>query len=158
MVTLLRLSLVAETGDYSVAVHSFSLQWLLLLGSTGSGAWAQWLWPTTGLVVPHHVEFSQIRNQTRVPFISRQTQPLGHQGSSPVANLHRSWGGRKGGPRYSLNDTEFPLPDKHFRGDVTSEEPRDEWSRTVALPKQPLPALELSINYFIKDVTHTYGK
>lgn len=73
MVTLLRLSLVAETGGYSVAAHSFSLQWLLLLGSTGSGAWAQWLWPTTGLVVPHHVEFSQIRNQTRVPFTSRQT-------------------------------------------------------------------------------------
>ena len=51
-------------------------------GAQALGAWAQYLWPTMGLVVPHHVESSQIRNQTRVPCISRQV--LNHWASKEV--------------------------------------------------------------------------
>ena len=57
----------------------FSLQWLLLLQSTGSRHTAfsscstqvQQLW-CTGLVAPRHVGSSQTRDQTRVPCIGRQ--------------------------------------------------------------------------------------
>ena len=74
----------------------FSLQWFLLLQSTGSrhtgfsscGMWAQQLWLLgsraqaqqlwhVGLVAPRHVESSGTRDQTHVPCISRQI--LNHQ-------------------------------------------------------------------------------
>ena len=69
----------------------FSLQWPLLLQSTGSrcvgfsscGTWAQQLWPTgsraraqqlwcTGLVAPWYVGSSWTRDQTRIPCIGRR--------------------------------------------------------------------------------------
>ena len=57
----------------------FSLRWLPLLWSTGSGhmgfsscsMWAQYLWHT-GLVVRRHVESSWTRDQTCVPCVGRQ--------------------------------------------------------------------------------------
>ena len=63
----------------------FQSWWLLLLWSTGSRdlglqskhegsrEWAQWLWPTAGLVAPQHVESSWARDQTHVPRLGRQT-------------------------------------------------------------------------------------
>ena len=55
------LSLVAASGGYSSLQHAgFSLQWLLLLWSTGCRAQAQWLW-STGLVPPWHVGSSRTR-------------------------------------------------------------------------------------------------
>ena len=86
------LSLVAVSGGYSLLqCASFSLQWLLLLHSTGSrctgfsscGTRAQQLWLTgsraqarqlwhTGLVAPQHVGSSRTRAQTHVPRIGRQ--------------------------------------------------------------------------------------
>ena len=86
------LSLVAESGDYSsLRCMGFSLQWLLLLWSTGSrhtgfsscSTRAQQLWLTgpraqaqqlqrMGLVAPWHVGSSQTRAQTRVPCIGRR--------------------------------------------------------------------------------------
>ena len=86
------LSLVVASGGYSsLWCAGFSLQWLLLLRSTGSrrmgfsscGAQAQLLWLAgskaqaqylwhTGLVAPQHVGSSRIRAQTRVPCIGRR--------------------------------------------------------------------------------------
>ena len=86
------LSLVAASGGYSsLWCMGFSLQWLLLLRSTGSrrvgfsscGMWAQQLWLAgsrvqaqqlwrTGLVAPWHVGSSRDRARTRVPCIGRQ--------------------------------------------------------------------------------------
>ena len=86
------LSLVAASGGYSLLwCTGFSLQWLLLLWSTGSrhtgfsscSTRAQQLWLTgsraeaqqlwhTGLVVPQHVGSSRTRAQTRVPCIGRR--------------------------------------------------------------------------------------
>ena len=86
------LSLVVVSGGYS-SLHcaGFSLQWLLLLQSTGSRrtgfsscvTGAQQLWLTgsrvqaqqlwrTGLVAPRHVGSSRIRDRTRVPCIGRR--------------------------------------------------------------------------------------
>ena len=87
------LSLVAVSGGYSsLQCAGFSLQWLLLLQSTGSrhtgfsscGTWAQQLWLagsrvlaqqlwSTGLVALWHVGSSPTRARTRVPCIGRQT-------------------------------------------------------------------------------------
>ena len=73
------LSLVAASGGYSLLwCAGFSLQWLLLLQSTGSRCtgfsscvrWAQQLW-RTGLVAPRHVGSSPTRDRTRVPCIGR---------------------------------------------------------------------------------------
>ena len=76
--SLLRgLFLVAVSRGYSsLQCAGFSLQWLLLLRSTGSrhmgfsscGTQAQWLW-RTGLVAPRHVRSSRNRARTRVPCI-----------------------------------------------------------------------------------------
>ena len=85
------LSLVAVSGCYSLLrCAGFSLQWLLLLRSTGSrctgfsncGTWSQQLWLKgsgavaqqlwcTGLVAPQHVGSSRTRVRTRVPCIGR---------------------------------------------------------------------------------------
>ena len=74
------LSLVAASRDYSsLLCTGFSLQWLLLLQSTGSrcmgfsgcGTRAQQLW-RTGLVVPRHVGSSRTRARTHVPCIGRR--------------------------------------------------------------------------------------
>ena len=74
------LSLVVASGGYSpLQCAGFSLQWLLLLRSTGSrrvgfsscGTWAQYLWHT-GLVAPRHVGSSWTRARNRVPCIGRQ--------------------------------------------------------------------------------------
>ena len=74
------LSLVAAGGGYSLLrCVGFSLQWLLLLWSTGSRpagfssceSWAQQLWHT-GLVALRHVGSSRTRTRTRVPSIGRQ--------------------------------------------------------------------------------------
>ena len=73
------LSLVAASGGYSsLRCTGFSLQWLLLLRSTGSkcagfrscGMRAQQLW-LMGLVAPRHVGSSQTRARTHVPCIGR---------------------------------------------------------------------------------------
>ena len=73
------LSLVAVCGASSrLWCTGFSLQWLLLLQSTGSrcagfsscGTRAQQLW-LTGLVAPWHVGSSQTRHRTHVPCIGR---------------------------------------------------------------------------------------
>ena len=94
------LSLVAASGGYSLSpCAGFSLQWLLLLRSSGSrhagysscGLQAQQLWLEgsraqaqqlwcTGLVALCHVGSSWTRAWTRVPCIGRQiltTAPLG---------------------------------------------------------------------------------
>ena len=85
------LSLVASNRGYSsLWCAGFSLQWLILLQSTGSrcagfsscGMWAQELWHSgsrmqaqqlwcKGLVAPQHVGSSQTRARTRVPCIGR---------------------------------------------------------------------------------------
>ena len=74
------LSLVAVRGGYSSWwCVGFSLQWLLLLQSTGSrhvgfstcGVWAQQLW-CTGLVAPRHVGSSRTRARTHVLCIGRR--------------------------------------------------------------------------------------
>ena len=85
------LSLVVKSRGYSsLWCMGFSLQWLLLLQSTGSrhagfsscGTWAQQLWHAssraqaqqlwcTGLVAPRHVGSSWARAQTHVPCIGR---------------------------------------------------------------------------------------
>ena len=87
-----RLSLVvANGGCSSLRCASFSLQWLLLLWSTGSrctgfsscGTQAQQLWLMastaqaqqlwcTGLVAPQHVGSSRTRAGTHVPCIGRR--------------------------------------------------------------------------------------
>ena len=76
-VALHGLSLVAVSRGYSsLLCVVFSLQWLLLLWSTGSrhadfssfSLWAQYLWPM-GLAVPRHVASPQTRDQTCVPCI-----------------------------------------------------------------------------------------
>ena len=65
-------SLVAVSRGYSsLQCTGFSLQWLLLLRSTGSRAQAQEFW-RTGLVAPRHVRSSQTRARTRVPCIGRR--------------------------------------------------------------------------------------
>ena len=73
------LSLVAASGGYSsLQFTGFSLQWLLLLQSTGSrcmgfsscGSRAQQLWHT-GLAALRHVGSSWARDRTRVPCIGR---------------------------------------------------------------------------------------
>ena len=74
-------SLVAESGSYSlVVVLGFSLQYRLLLWSTGSRAQAPWLWHM-GLVAAQHVGSFWIRDQTCVFCTGRQILPLSHQGS-----------------------------------------------------------------------------
>ena len=66
-----RLSLVVVCRGYSsLWCTGFSLQWLLLLQSTGSRAQAQQLW-RTGLVTLQHVGSSRTRARTRVPCIDR---------------------------------------------------------------------------------------
>ena len=45
----------------SCSARGFSLQWLLLLQSSGSRVWVQQLW-RTGLVISQHVESSQNRD------------------------------------------------------------------------------------------------
>ena len=87
-----RLSLVEVSGGYSsLWCVGFSLQWFLLLRSTGSrhtgfsscGTWAQQLWLAgsrvqaqqlwrTGLVAPRHVGSPWTRARTRVLCIGRQ--------------------------------------------------------------------------------------
>ena len=87
-----RLPLAAESGGYSsLWCVGFSLQWLLLLWSSGFRhvgfsscvTWAQQLWLMgsrvqaqqlwhTGLVAPWQVGSSQTRAQTRVPCIGKQ--------------------------------------------------------------------------------------
>ena len=83
--------LVASGGYSSLRCAGFSLQWLLLLRSTGSkhvgfsscGTWAQQMWLAgsrvqaqqlwrTGLVAPWHVGSSQTRVRTHIPCIGRQ--------------------------------------------------------------------------------------
>ena len=91
-VAMCGLSLVAASGGYSsLWCVGFSLQWLLLLQSTGSrcagfsscGTWAQQLWLVgfraqaqqlwrTGLVALQHVASSQTRDRTHVPCIGRR--------------------------------------------------------------------------------------
>ena len=75
-----RLSLIAARGDYSsLRFSGFSSWWLLLRQSTGSRRagfsgccmWAQYLW-CKGLVAPWHVESSQTRDWTHVPWIGRR--------------------------------------------------------------------------------------
>ena len=75
-----RLSLIAARGDYSsMRLSGFSSWWLLLWQSTGSRRagfsgccmWAQYLW-CKGLVAPWHVESSQTRDWTHVPWIGRR--------------------------------------------------------------------------------------
>ena len=82
----MRLSLVAaSTGYSSLQYAGFSLRWLLLLWSMGSGhvgktqhvlclagsrAQAQLLWHT-GLVAPRHVGSSRTRAQSHIPCIDR---------------------------------------------------------------------------------------
>ena len=88
-----RLSLVAASEGYSsLRCVGFSLQWLLLLQSTGSrcvgfsscSTWAQQLWLPgsrvqvqqlwcTGSVAPWHVGSSRTRARTCVPCIGRWT-------------------------------------------------------------------------------------
>ena len=90
-VAVRRFSLVAVSGGYSLLrCVGFSLQWLLLLWSTGSrhagfsrcGSRAQQLWFAgsraqaqqlwhTGLVAPRHVGSSWTRARTHVPCIGR---------------------------------------------------------------------------------------
>ena len=85
-------SLVAASGGYSLLrCVGFSLQWLLLLRSTGSRCagfsscvtQAQYMWHTgsraqaqylwhTGLAAPRHVGSSWMRARTRVSCIGRQ--------------------------------------------------------------------------------------
>ena len=66
------LSLVVESGAYSsLRCLGFSLQWLLLLWSTGSGAGRpQYLWHR-GLGASRHVESSQTQDGTQVPWHGR---------------------------------------------------------------------------------------
>ena len=73
------LSLVGGNGGYSsLRCGGFSLQWLLLLRSTGSrgegfsscGTRTQLLW-RMGLVAPRHVGYSRTRVRTCVPCIGR---------------------------------------------------------------------------------------
>ena len=73
------LSLVTANGGYSsLWCVGFSLQWFLLLQSTGSrrkgfsscDTQDQQLW-RTGLVAPRHVGSSRTRARTRVPCIGR---------------------------------------------------------------------------------------
>ena len=60
-------SLVAASGGYSsLQGTGFSLQWFLLLWSTGSAVWH------TGLEAPQQVGSSQTRDRTGVPWIARQ--------------------------------------------------------------------------------------
>ena len=87
------LSLVVASGGYfSMRCTGFSLQWLLLLQSTGSrhkgfsncGMQAQQLW-CKGLVAPRHVGFSRTRDRTCVPCIGRQI--LNHCATREVPEL-----------------------------------------------------------------------
>ena len=76
------LSLVVASGDYSsLRCAGFSLQWLLLLRSTGArrtgcsscGSWTlERRLSSCGLVAPRHVGSSWTRAQTRVPCIGRR--------------------------------------------------------------------------------------
>ena len=60
-----RLSLVVASGGYSsLPCAGFSLQWLILLWSTGSRH--------AGLVAPRHVGSSRTRARTRVPCLGRR--------------------------------------------------------------------------------------
>ena len=63
---------VAERGYSLMRCTGFSLRWLLLLQSTGSGCiCAQWV-QDTGLVTLQHVGSSWTRDQIHVPCTSRQ--------------------------------------------------------------------------------------
>ena len=76
---LTRLSLVAVSRDYPlVAGHRLHIAVLFLLQSTGSGAHGlQQCTPSVVMVhgpaAPLHVESSQTRDRTHVPYIGRQT-------------------------------------------------------------------------------------
>ena len=93
--SLPRLALGAASGGYSsLRGTGFSLGWLLLLWSVGSGVcWLQELWLLglraqaqsrwlTGLAAPQHVGSSWIRDGTYVFLLSQaDSLPLAHQGS-----------------------------------------------------------------------------
>ena len=99
-----RLSLVAESGGYpSLRGPSFSLQWLLVLLSTGSRTTAQQL-RLTGLVALRHAESSQTRHQTCVPALAGRLSTPGplRKPSSVLLSPVR-------GPRY-LTVVWFVLP------------------------------------------------
>ena len=93
-VAVRELSLVAASGGYSsLRCSGFSLQWLLLLQSTGSrrtgfsscSTQAQQLW-CMGFVAPRHVGSSRTRDQTRVPCIGRRI--LNHCATKEVPLSH----------------------------------------------------------------------
>ena len=52
-------------------MYGLLIAWLLLLLSTGSRAWARFLW-CSGLVGLQHVESSRSRDRTHVPCVGRQ--------------------------------------------------------------------------------------
>ena len=100
-----RLSLVAASGGYfSLGCTGFSLQWLLLLRSTGSrrtgfsscGTWAQWLWHAGSVVVAHGLSGSaacgifpdQGSNPCPLHW-QADSSPLLHQGSPILQFLKR---------------------------------------------------------------------
>ena len=114
------LSLVAASRGYSsLRCMGFSLQWLLLLRSTGSrcvgfsscGTWAQQLW-RTGLVAPRHVGYSRTRDWTRVPCIGRRI--LNHCATREVPDYFSfsivSSSSAKALPIIIQNNTIVPLP------------------------------------------------
>ena len=75
------LPLVAASRGYSSLCSGFSLWWLFLLQSTGSRAWAQWLWHRS-LVVLQHVKSSWIRDWTGVSCVGRHI--LNHRTTKEV--------------------------------------------------------------------------
>ena len=90
-----RLSLVEVSGGYSLLWRTgFSLQWLLLLQSTGSRhvgsrVQAQKLW-CTGLFDPQHVGSSRTRDRTCVLHCQVGSLPLSHQGSRRSVFFHQT--------------------------------------------------------------------
>ena len=84
---------VVASGGYCFlqSVGSFSLQWLLLLWSTGSRAHGfQQLW-RSGLVAPQHVESPQSRDQTCFPSHWQvDSRPLDHQGHPKISLIRLS--------------------------------------------------------------------
>ena len=85
-------SATASRGYPSLQCTGFSLQWPLWLHSMSSGdeafsscsMWAQQLW-CIGLAALWHVGSSQIRYQTRVPYIGRQI--LNHWTSREISTI-----------------------------------------------------------------------
>ena len=76
------LQLRQARASLQLQCSGFSLQWLLLLESTGLRASAQQLWH---FVASKHVESSWTRDQTHVPHIGRQT--LNHWTTREVQDL-----------------------------------------------------------------------